>query len=437
VRSRSFGALAVLAACAFAGSVRADGETLPQAADRVGEEWRKEGALVERGEARFFVDANATITVALPEPETSPQRCTTVAILGARGMTFHAKVVGVDDDPLDDDGSKRAASVAGVLEMSGCGDAAPLLERLRVTNDAGRGAIETVVARSARPLSPLRSALPERTGGALPPPPDAGATPILPIPGKRADFAEARATRDGAQVGPRAAWTAASDGSGEVKVDLEAGCHRIEIFATDPRGARNGPHRRRLDVDAEVRSDEDEELLARDRTDDADARLELCVGKETATSVIFAGAPAGSDVTVTHARWRIPAHVPDLWGPEARARMARALLARHAPSPPADPVALYEGPYGLTPIPISIEPGACYLAVAAVTLGRARGLGLRAQVGASEARDERTSDDDAGLVAFCAHDQGRARIEVETRGTSGSAWGLALFRVVGRAWEGR
>ena len=48
--------------------------------------------------------------------------------------------------------------------------------------------------------------------------------------------------------------------------------------------------------------------------------------------------------------------------------MARALLARRAGPPPEDPVALYEGPYGITPIPIAIEPGACYLAVAAVTL---------------------------------------------------------------------
>ena len=119
-------------------------------------------------------------------------------------MSFHAKVAGVEDDPLNDDPSARAASVAGVLEIGGCGASALPLERLRVTSDAGRGAIETIVARSARAPAPLRTVLPERTGGVLPPPPDAGPPPALPPPAKRADLAEARAKRDGARRWRRA-----------------------------------------------------------------------------------------------------------------------------------------------------------------------------------------------------------------------------------------
>ena len=64
-----------------------------------------------------------------------------------------------------------------------------------------------------------------------------------------------------------------------MKLDLEPGCHRLEIFAPDVRNA-HGPRRRRLDVDAEIRN-EDEELLARDRTEAPDARLETCVGETT------------------------------------------------------------------------------------------------------------------------------------------------------------
>ncbi|MGO9708838.1 MAG: hypothetical protein ACLQBL_08245 [Polyangiaceae bacterium] len=412
---------------------RAQTESLRQEADRVAEEWRKGGALIGRGPSRFLYD-NDTMTITLPPAESSAQPCTTVAILGGRGVSFHAKVAGVEDDPIADDPSARAASVAGVLEIGGCGDAAGPLERLRVTSDAGRGAIETIVARSARPPAAIRTVLPERTGGMLPPPPDAGFPPPLSPPEKRADLAELRAVRDGAGRLPRASWTAAGDGSGDVKLSLEGGCHRIEIFAADTRAARLS-RRRRLDVDAEIR-DSDEDLLARDRTDNADARLELCVGETTNATVIFAGAPADNTVTVTHAWWPIPPHLPLLWGPEPRARMAHALLARKADAPTEEAVALYGGLAGATAVPVPLEPGACYLAVAAVTNGHARGLGLRATVGAQEARDERTSDDDAGVVAFCARDHRLARLEVEARGAS-ITWGLALYRLEGRAWEGR
>jgi hypothetical protein len=431
------GPLALVAVVAFAmapGPARADGETLRQAADHVADEWTKGGALVERGPARFLYD-NETMTLALPAPGSSPApACTTIALLGARGVSFHAKVYGAEDDPLSDDMATRAASVAGVLEMGGCGAAAVPLQRLRVTSDAGRGAIETVVARSSKPPTRLRSVLPERTGGVLPPPPDAGPPPALAPPGKRADLAEIRVKRDGAVLAARASWSSNADGSGDAKVTLEAGCHRLELFAPDLRNTR-GPRRRRLDVDAEIRGAEDD-LLARDRTDNADARLESCVGEPTATTVIFAGAPPGSEVTVTHAFWPIPAHIPTLWGTMARARMARALLARSAAAPPEDAVALFGGPSGSTPVPVAIEPGACYLAVAAVTQGHARGLGLRVVLGARDARAERTSDDDAGAVAFCARDEDHARLEVEAH-PIGVAWGLALFRVVGRVWGER
>ncbi len=309
----------------FLGSraARAQGEGLRQEADRVAEEWRKGGAVVAHGPSRFLYD-NETMTIALPPPETSEQACTTVAILGGRGVSFHARDAGREDDPLNDDPQTRASSIAGVLEIGGCDKGASPLERLRVTSDAGRGAIETVVARSAHLPAPIRTVLPERTGGALPPPPDAGTTPTLPPPEKRADLAEARGTREGATALPRAAWGASGDGSGDVKIPLESGCHRIELFAVDARG--RAARRRRLDVDAEIR-DDDEDLLARDRTDNADARLELCVGEPTDATVIFAGAPAETPVTVTHAWWPVPAHLPSLGDGCAGADGARPTLA--------------------------------------------------------------------------------------------------------------
>lgn len=431
--TRSWRPPLIVALASLAGpTASAQTESLRQEADRVADEWRKGGALVGRGPSRFLYD-NDTMLITLPPPESSDQACTTVALLGGRGVSFHAKVDGADDDPLTDDSSTRAASVAGVLEIGGCGQGAVPLERLRVTSDAGRGAIETVVARSARPPAPIRTVLPERSGGLLPAPPDAGTTPVLPPADKRAESAEARAKREGASALPRATWAAAADGSGDVKIELSPGCHRVELFAVDARATRSA-RRRRLDLDAEIRDDE-EDLLARDRTDNPDARLEVCVGKTTQATVIFAGAPAETSVTVTHAWWPIPPHVPALWGPEFRARMARALLGRTAPVPSEEPIGLYQGLAGATPIPVELESGACYLAVAAITSGHARGLGLRAVVGARESRDERGAEDGGSVVAFCAYDRDQGHLDVEARGAS-AAWGLALYRIEGRAWQG-
>jgi hypothetical protein len=398
-------------------------------AGRVEAEWKKAGGVVTRGETRFLYD-DETMTVVVPPA--SDQGCTTVALIGARGISFHAKVAGTDDDPLLEDPSARAASVAGVLQMEACGP--KVMDHLVVTSDAGRGAIETVVARSPKPLPALRTILPERTGGVLPPTPDTGPTPTLPPPAKRADQAETRVRRDGARVEARQTWNAGSDGGGESAVTLEPGCHRVELFAPEPPRNGHGTRRTRLDVDAELR-DEDDELLARDRTDAADPRLEACVGESIAATVVFAGAPAGAHVAVSHAFWPLPEHLPSGWGAEARARMARAIRVRHLADPRDDAVALFQGPAGATPVPVNVEPGGCYLAIAAVIHGHARGLGVRAVVGARDFADERSADDDAGVVAFCARERSIARLEVDARGVS-LAWGLALFRTHSGAWEG-
>ena len=71
---------------------------------------------------------------------------------------------------------------------------------------------------------------------------------------------------------------------------------------------------------------------------------------------------------------------------------------------------------------IELEPGACYVAVAALERGHAHGLGLRVSVGASESVDERGTNEDASAVAFCAEDRDRGRVEVEARST-GVSWG--------------
>jgi hypothetical protein len=306
--------------------------------------------------------------------------------------------------------------------------------RLLVTSDSGRGALETLVARSARPLPPLRGILPERMGGSGPPPADPGLLPPLPPPDKRADVAEARARRDGATIAPRATWIAGSDGAGATELVLEAGCHALSLFAVDPRAAMP-ILRTRLDLDAEMRDETGDRILTRDRTDAPDARLELCVGESTPVEIGFAGSGPNAPVLASHAIWPIPDRLPAAWGNEARARMAHVLLTRHVRALLREPVLLAEGGSGSTPVPLSIEAGACYLVVVSVVQGASRVVDLHVHVGTRDAFDDRGVDENGAVVAFCAGSHTSAVAEVEARGTPLLGWGLALYRVASGAWE--
>lgn len=407
---------------------------------RANDQWRASGAAVAAVPTRFIYDSE-TIGVVLP-PMPS-QRCTTVALIGARGMSFHAKFGGASEPQDEEDESgetskARGASVAGLLELSHCDSArapSPTFnrDRLIVTSDAGRGAIEVVVARSKSALPPLRTIFPERTGGLIPASPEPGILPPLPAQARRADGAEGRAKNEGGVVLPRHTWRAAEDGSGAGELELDPGCHRLELFGTDPRTA-NSSRKFRLDIDAELRDTDEDVLLARDRTEAPDGHLETCVGGTTLGGVAFAGAVPGGSVIVTHAAWAIPAHLPLLWGSGPKAKMAAALLARSVMPPRDEPIFVAQGSSGLTPIVVLVEPGACYLVVVGVAHGNPRGIGVRAIVGSVEASDDRGVNDDSGAVAFCARDHDHARLEVDARGSS-IAWGLGLYRMQTGLWE--
>jgi hypothetical protein len=136
-----------------------------------------------------------------------------------------------------------------------------------------------------------------------------------------------------------------------------------------------------------------------------------------------------------HFAWPLPDHLPVLWGSETRARMAHVLLARHVMSPQRDPVVVGQGGSGTTPVPVSIEPGACYVAVVGLVQGVARTVGLRVRVGARQSMDERGVDGNGSAAAFCAGDRTSAIVEVEARGTPLLGWGLALYRLQAGVWE--
>ncbi len=422
--------LCVITATVVVASPRVARADLRDLAARVADAFRLAGAEVKSSPTRFLND-DETVSVVLPAG--GGGACTSVALLGARGMSFRGRLSVENDDEPVEDGRTTGASVAGALLLTRCGE--PGTARVVITSDAGRGAVEIVIARAKGPMPTLTSVLPERGGSSLPHQfqTEPGELPALVPASTRADVAEVRARHDSATVEPRASIVATAEGAGSAPIVLEPGCHRIELFGIDLR-PRNAGRRGRLDLDGELR-DSDDELIARDRTEAADARLEACVGETTNAEVSYVGSVAGAPVVLTHGRWPIPARLPTLWGNAPRARMASALLARHATLPDSDAVFVAQGPSGLTTVPITVEPGACYMAVAAITHGSARGLGLRAVIGAREIADERGVGGVASALAFCAEERDAVRVAVDARGTA-LAWGLALFRVQGAVWGG-
>ena len=416
---------AAAAALAILASTRGAGAQLHASIDRLAQAWRGVGASVVVDRSRFLND-DETIAVALPELPDG--ECTTVVLLGARGLGFHVRL----GDGRDDDASARVASEAGALSIERCGETLP--RRLLVTSDSGRGALETIVARSPRPLEPLRVILPERTSGGGAAAPEPGPFAPMPVPERRAELAEARARRDGATISSRATWRAGVDGNGASEEVLVPGCHAIQLFAVDPR-TTTGSRRGRLDLDAEMRDASGDRILARDRSDAPDARLELCVGETTTVVIGFAGSPGDAPVLVAHVVWPLPERLPSAWGSDARAKMAHVLLTRHVRSPLREPILLAEGGSGTTPVPLSIEPGGCYLALVSVVQGASRAVNLRVRVGMRDAFDDRGVDENGAVVAFCAGSRTSAFAEIEARGTPLLGWGLALYRVASAAWE--
>jgi hypothetical protein len=384
---------------------------------------------------------NSEERVGVPLPPLAPGPCTTVVFLGPRGLSFRVDL----PEGGEDDGVQHVPSAGGVASFQRCDEAAvsgdgtpaasswPGRKLALLVGESGRGAVETIVARSAGPLPALRTLLPERSEGRASPQPEPGPLPPLPSPEKRADVSETRERRDGATVDRRVTWRAGSDGKGAEEMTLAPGCHTLVLFAPEP-AAPHGPRRGRLDLDAELRDAADDSLLARDQTDAPDARLSTCVAEPTRVGALFVGAPAGGSVLVSHAVRSLPSHLPTLWGGEVRARMAQALLARHVAALSSDPVALAQGGPGSVPVPLPLEPGACYLAVAALVQGASSGIGLTARVDHVEAVDARSADETGAVVAFCAGTAKSGVLEAETRGAPLLSWGLAVYRIQNGIW---
>jgi hypothetical protein len=409
-----------------------------EAAERLAKSWRLAGARVVVDVPRFLHnrgDGHSAVTAALPK--TQAGECTTVALLGARGFAFHVRLPASShaDASSGRDGRdpRLLPSMAGALSMEWCGEAPE--ERFAVVSDGGRGALEVVVASSRVPLPSLITVLPERAS--MPPTQPLGPASrlVLPSASARVAHVQSRARLDGGGTSSYARWLANSRGGGGGDFVLDPGCHMLALVAADStRGSGDDPGH--LDLDAEMRSGQDGTLLARDRSDAPDARLEQCVGEATPVTVTYVGARPGHRVIVAHTSWRLPQHLPTLWGPIAMGRIAQDLRAHHVTELPFDPVWLAQGAPGTTTVTIPVEAGGCYLAMAPEVSGIARSIGLSVRTSEEVTFDDRGHADTGPLVAFCTGGRTMARIEVTARGSRSLMWGLVVYRVSSDIWRG-
>ncbi|MEP7122927.1 MAG: hypothetical protein ABJE95_18515 [Byssovorax sp.] len=433
--------LAALGVTTIATAARAD---LDGDAERLAASWTARGATLERL-APIFLERGRARVVDLERPEakarTEGSGCVTVAILAVRTTELLASegnegdagghktldpagvpvapILGASAHPEED---HRTRSAGGAAVISRCGADSFELKRITVEATSPRAAVEILVARSPTALGEISEALPERAAGLLAPRGDPGG-PIEPGPiAERIGRAERRARSEGASRVVKTLTRAGVSGVGRIQLKLAEGCHRLDLMAEVPAVVP----RRATDLDAEAHVQEGGRLLARDRADVPDARLDFCLGEQTVVDVAFAGASGAAPVTVSDALWTTPSTVPVRWGPRARAGFAGALLKRHAPAPTSD--ALFEtiGIQGVTSVPVAVTPGQCYLASVALIRGDARAIRMAATVGGRVPHDEALERPEGAAIAFCAGVSRSAVIDVDVRG-NGPWWALSIW----------
>jgi hypothetical protein len=419
-------------------SARAD---LDGDADRLAASWTARGATMERV-APIFLERGRARVIDLDRPgkaaKTEGSGCVTVAILAVRTTDLLAEegdaggkksldpavapVVPLLSPTPRADEDHRTRSAGGALVISRCGATSFELKRITVEATSPRAAVEILVARSKAALGEIGEALPERAAGLLAPRGDPGG-PIEPGPiAERVARAERRARSEGAARVVKTVTRAGAAGIGRVQLKLAEGCHRLDLMAEVPAVVP----RRGTDLDAEAHVQETGRLLARDRADVPDARLDFCLGEQTVVDVGFAGASGAAPVTVSDAQWTTPKTVPVRWGPRARAGFAGALNKRHASAPATDPLFETLGIQGVTSVPVAVTPGQCYLASVALVRGEARTIRMAATVGDRAPHDEALDRPEGAAIAFCAGTSRSAVIDVDVRG-NGPWWALAVW----------
>jgi hypothetical protein len=391
---------------------------LAEDVDKLAAAWRTSAQVVVQP-PRFPI-AGDTMTIVLPPGSAGGVEgaCTTVAVVGAVSTTFALKLASPEPTSLVVE--SFLPSVAGAVHLVRCGRERRALGVLGLQMRSPHGVVETIVATSERPLVELRTVLPHRDPGAVVAAPAPGPPPPPAVLASRVGAVERYFAReDIAGVRKRLAPTDAN-GSGQLLLDLSPGCHHLFVLAAPPDGV-------------EIAQDVDAELIwangnvgASDRTDSPDAALLACTGERRLGVLSYGGGAGKMPVFVLHGRRELPEGLPGGVGPDARGRMAKALIERHVALPARQPVYTSLGIAGLTELPVEVEPGQCYLAMTAPIQGEAKVLSVNTEAGTRRTRAHTDESDVALVSSFCAGAVTRAKLEIEAHGID-LVWLAALW----------
>lgn len=406
---------AFLVSWSVAAPARAD---LAEDVDKLAAAWRP-GGRVAVLPPRFPIAGETTAIVLPPSAATgSGSGCTTVAVVGAVSTTFALRLASSDETGGVMD--SFLPSVAGTAQVVRCGPERAALSVIGLQMRSPHGVLETIIATSESPLIELRTVLPHRDPGTLMAAPAAGPPPPPASLDSRVGAVERFFAREDITGVRRRLAPTDANGSGQLLLDLSPGCHHLFVLGAPPRGG-------------DVAQDVDAELVwangsvgASDRTDSPDAALLACTGERRLGVLSYGGAAAEKPVFVLHGKKDLPEGLPAGIGPDAQGRMAKALVERHLVLPSRQPVYASLGVAGITELPIEVEPGRCYVAMAAPIQGEMKLLALNAEAGTRRTRAH-TDETDAALVStFCVGAVDRGKLEVEAHGID-LVWLSALW----------
>jgi hypothetical protein len=379
---------------------------------------RRESHFLEQGkhlELGFDDRSRACLTLILLAPRTTRFALATSAAEGSTDALLAALSA-----PRPD---QRSESQSGLVQRVACGAERDAMWRGLVRMRSVRGAVELVLAASDEPAAELDPILVGRGPEPVAPRGDPGPALLVTSLPERRRAAELRARADGATNVLPVEMRSGERGTGQLTLRLPAGCHRFDVLAEQPAALRG---RVGLDVDAEL-SDAQGQIVARDRGEAPDARLEACVGQVEERTLSVVGAPPSARIVVLDSIWPLGAWIPSVWGPRARAGFAQAARRRRLAAPLGAPIHESLGAQGNAQLLLPVMPGRCYFAAVSMIRGKSRGIRLSAVASAKISVEELSGSPDALGLTFCAEGLAEAKISVDVPGAS-------LWWVLG-VWE--
>lgn len=368
-----------------------------------------------------LLDRAEHFPLVLPAEPLDPKTpgCVSIAVLGTTHTHFllDASATGEGRPGVD----WPEGSLAGALTVTRCGEQKPLLAALALEMRSPRGVLEILTLASDEPPPALTQVLPHRDPGPMAPLGGSGPRPSVAPLAVRVRAVEERSARERALELTVQDLTASPAGTGFALLTLAPGCHRFDLL-----GDEAGRHP--TDVDFDIATAEGGELLASDHGESSDAGALLCVGRPIPVTMRFSGVGPLSHLALVRARWDLEPSLPQRWPPEARARVSAVLRDRRVPLTAARLTDEALGVQGDTLMPLEVEAGACYIAVAVALRGGAAAISLAARSGRGTSQSRLDQDVPGALLTFCAGPSERALVEIDARGL-GLVWMSAVWQL--------